>query len=94
MDIVAGEAGHPRFTVTAALLQRLHLVAMHIERSTGIVGREVNVVVERVTGAVGERGLQRLPVAGVAPGAEVHLAIAGEVRRVEDLGFGSCDVCG
>src|ERR1700722_16668440 len=57
---------------------------MDIERRVGIGGWEFNVLVQRLAGKVREPRLQRLAVAGVAPGALIHLPFAGESRRVQD----------
>src|ERR1700733_14041945 len=57
---------------------------MHIERRIGIGWRELNVLVQRLAGKVGERRLQLTAVAGVAPGALIQLPVAGESRRVQD----------
>ena len=85
MHIVAGEAGHGRCAGSNGSAStsrpgcREHRAAVF-----GSALGKLNVFVQRLAGQVRKRRLQRLAVAGVAPGAKIHLAIAGEVCRVQD----------
>ena len=84
MNIMACEAGHGRFPEATALLEHVDLVAMDIQRRIGIGRRKMNVLVQRIAGKVRKRRQQSLTVAGVAPGAEIHLPVARESCRVQD----------
>ena len=86
MNIVAGHAGHIRRAIADALLQHPHLVAVNVRRGGGTEGRKINVLIQRITGTVRERRLQRPAKSAMTPGAQIHLALSREARRVQDAG--------
>src|ERR1700740_1598990 len=89
MNIVTGEARHGRCEEATALLQHLHLVAVYVQRRSGIGLGKVEVLIQRITRLVGERREQRLAVSTVTPGAKIRLAITRELCRVQDGGIRS-----
>src|SRR5271170_6744304 len=86
VNVMTSEASHGRLLEAAAPLQHLHLAAVDVNRRRWIGRRYPQVLFQRFARNVGERWLQRRAMSGVAPGAKIHLAVAGESRRIQDGG--------
>jgi hypothetical protein len=87
MNVVTGKAGHGRPGVAPAPFQHFHLTTMNIQRGFGVGARKVDKSLERIAREVGKTRDERLAVPSMAPGAKIHLTIAGEARRIKNGGF-------
>ena len=83
MNVVASEACHGRPLEAAAFFQQFDLAAMHVNRRVGIGLRQFKILLERFAGKIRESWGKRNPMAGMAPGAEVHLPVARKFGRIE-----------
>ena len=84
MHVVARRTGHVRFFETLASFQQRELIAVHVERLVGAGMLELNVIFERVADRERERSRLRHTDAAVTQAAQIHPALARQLRRVDD----------
>jgi hypothetical protein len=83
VHIVTRKAGHGRLLETAAALQHLYLAAMDIQGRGRVGGRQPEIFLEGLSGRVGKLRLHRCSRSRMAPRAQIHLPLAGELSGIE-----------
>lgn len=86
MNIVTRQTGHGRQLEASASLEQFHLASVDIHRGFRVGLRQLYIFLQRFAGNVGKCRQERFAVARVAPGAKIHLPVAGESRWIEDGG--------